>query len=1151
MFKELKLTATRVYAAMLFTLAAMATASANESFYTQIQSYAGASVPVEIVVSESFTLDRLVSVPAPASGSGATLTIRSANPAAPVTLTRGIAGNLFTLASGRALVLRDIIIDGGRNGGFADNGGGALVWINGGTLAVNDGAVLRNNTHTGDGGGVDVRGGGTFTMNNGEISGNTGRDGGAVNVTGANSRFTMSGGKISDNVATREGGGVAVYATQQGGFTMTGGEITDNTALRGGGIHKTNNGELTLGGTAVVVDNTNTRSGNVFNVSNVNLPNNQYVTISSTTPPATGMNVGIWKTTNSGIFVQSGAAAGQEQYFRDDVAGRAIGFYDGALMIGGSRFHYQVAAYETAQSDLVIVVEQNLTLDELVAVPENANGATLTIRSANPNAPVILTRGISGDLFTLRNRAALILENIIIDGGRNGDFADNGGGALVEAINGGTFTMNNGAVLRNNVRAGGGGGVRVSGIRTGTFTMAGGEISNNTASHGGGVYVSGDSSTFTMIGGEITGNTSREFGCGVYVAQGMFIMTGGKISNNFYDGVVVSGGGSLNSMTTGTFVMGGGEISGHIEGNIRRRTQFFRELYTITINPTVVIWNKPAAGGPFAYDEGSSNDLSVTPPAATALWSITNGVHGVSYQNGNSTGFAELPVTVIRHPFIAQVMSYAVATEDVEIVVGESFTLDARVNVNVPTPKTAGITLTIRSANPTAPVTITRGRLGVFFTIHENATLILENIIIDGGRAGNFANSGGGVLAIITNGGTLTTNAGAILRNNAAPGGVGGVSVTSGGRFTMRGGEISGHSGAAGGVYVDGGDFTMIGGEITDNTGTRTAGVDMQNGVFTMRDGKIANNTAPGGGGVRVLDGAFTMTGGEISGNTANGNSGITHGGGGVIITGGLFIMSGGEITGNTAANNFGGGVFISGGTSTEGTFIRAGGEISGNIGGDIIRFTGRPTIIVTWDKPADDGPFNYTAGTSTALTALPADIASAVWAVNSGTLGISYTHGANIGFIPINAMVPVSILSTDRVIPDVDVVDNVAVVVPVNKMTAQFTAGPNPVSRSSGVINFFWQGRQIDNASLTIFDASGNVVNTISIPSCMGNRPRSPATSESTTTVNTQDRRLIGTWNLTDTKGRPVSEGTYLARGVVTMLDGKRERVSVIIGVR
>ena len=35
------------------------------------------------------------------------------------------------------------------------------------------------------------------------------------------------------------------------------------------------------------------------------------------------------------------------------------------------------------------------------------------------------------------------------------------------------------------------------------------------------------------------------------------------------------------------------------------------------------------------------------------------------------------------------------------------------------------------------------------------------------------------------------------------------------------------------------------------------------------------------------------------------------------------------------------------------------------------------------------------------------------------------------------------------------------------------------------------------------------------------------------------------------DAKGRPVSEGTYLVKGVVKTSDGKSEKVSVILGVR
>jgi len=42
-----------------------------------------------------------------------------------------------------------------------------------------------------------------------------------------------------------------------------------------------------------------------------------------------------------------------------------------------------------------------------------------------------------------------------------------------------------------------------------------------------------------------------------------------------------------------------------------------------------------------------------------------------------------------------------------------------------------------------------------------------------------------------------------------------------------------------------------------------------------------------------------------------------------------------------------------------------------------------------------------------------------------------------------------------------------------------------------------------------------------------------------------------VGIWDLTDVKGRPVSEGTYLVKGVLKTSDGKKEEVSVILGVR
>ncbi|MCL2688390.1 MAG: hypothetical protein FWE57_00900 [Chitinispirillia bacterium] len=45
--------------------------------------------------------------------------------------------------------------------------------------------------------------------------------------------------------------------------------------------------------------------------------------------------------------------------------------------------------------------------------------------------------------------------------------------------------------------------------------------------------------------------------------------------------------------------------------------------------------------------------------------------------------------------------------------------------------------------------------------------------------------------------------------------------------------------------------------------------------------------------------------------------------------------------------------------------------------------------------------------------------------------------------------------------------------------------------------------------------------------------------------------RRIIGQWDLRDQRGRTVSAGTYLIRGVITASDGKRECVSVMVGIR
>jgi hypothetical protein len=103
--------------------------------------------------------------------------------------------------------------------------------------------------------------------------------------------------------------------------------------------------------------------------------------------------------------------------------------------------------------------------------------------------------------------------------------------------------------------------------------------------------------------------------------------------------------------------------------------------------------------------------------------------------------------------------------------------------------------------------------------------------------------------------------------------------------------------------------------------------------------------------------------------------------------------------------------------------------------------------------------------------------------------------------------------------------------------MDASFTAGPNPVARSRGRVFFFRQGVRIEDAVLTVYDPLGNVIKKIH--------------TKDRAFGGSQARRSIGSWDLTNVRGRHVSTGAYALKGSVVTAEGKREKVSVIIGVR
>ena len=126
-------------------------------------------------------------------------------------------------------------------GNSAKNGGGIYVenkkYPQYGKLTMSAGTI-RNNTVTGNGGGVYFAGANGFTMTGGTISNNNARTSGSSNGGGVwcSGTFTMDGGTITGNTAGYNGGGLLLSPSIRASeFTLNNGVISNNKAKSQGG----------------------------------------------------------------------------------------------------------------------------------------------------------------------------------------------------------------------------------------------------------------------------------------------------------------------------------------------------------------------------------------------------------------------------------------------------------------------------------------------------------------------------------------------------------------------------------------------------------------------------------------------------------------------------------------------------------------------------------------------------------------------------------------------------------------------------------------------------------------------------------------------------------------------------------------------------
>lgn len=314
----------------------------------------------------------------------------------------------------------------------------------------------------------------------------------------------------------------------------------------------------------------------------------------------------------------------------------------------------------------------------------------------------------------------------------------------------------------------------------GTGTITGG----NVVDYGGGVYV--DKGTFILSGGTISGNSATE-GAGVYVNNGgRFTMTGGTISGNTasYQG----GGVSVNE--NGSFIMSGGII---FENNVSAPPN-----------------NETDYGGGGVYTAGDFTMSS----GSVISGNIANGCLG----GGVCVSGRDAVFTLENNAALS----------------GNSALHGGGVHVS------------------------------------DQGT-----VIMNGGTIGDKNTAVGGGGGISMGGGEFIMNGGSISSNTSRYGGGTYLSSTSA-KFTLQRGAISGNTttGEGGaGLYLGGGEFDMTGGSISNNTATGSGvggGVYLSGGNLNMTGGLISNNTANrgscvymdnnNGGGTLLLNGKVTIT---------------------------------------------------------------------------------------------------------------------------------------------------------------------------------------------------------------------------------------------------------------------------------------------------
>ncbi|WP_256152897.1 hypothetical protein [Anaerotruncus sp. DFI.9.16] len=832
-------------------------------------------------------------------------------------------GDMIVVPTGATLNLGTITIEGRHSQDIDFTATGSIIRLSGGTVNMNAGTTLQNNSTSGNGGAVRIDSG-AFNLNAGTIANTAAKQGGAVYQNGT---FNVkSAATVSGEVYLGTGKTVGVAGSAGTALSL---EMNDAAAAR-----------------AVVTYTTAPTS------SNLNTELAKY-TLSDDVAPLYKLarrstDTKVFELQEKGGIYVDGSAATSGDGTEPSRAVKTLGEAYQKLAGTGGGTIYVVNP---------VTVSGTITLGRSYtesSTTYNAGGPVTIKRYSKPAA--FTTESNTGTLINVTGGTLTLAEGLTVDGH---SAAVTQGKETVRApavtaaaplisISGGTVSVQSGAVLKdNNNASGSGGAVATSG--TGILTMTGGTIANMKAPQGAAIHHSG--SALNLSGGPS-------------IAGEVYLNGTGKVI-------------SVPGNTIGNTALTIGIDSASAKEN--------RAVVAYSSTPTAAVetpkYTLSEAVSAAFYLNASGSNLVLAAKGAVYL----DGVNGLDTRTGASPAQAVKTLGKAYEKMKSNNANtlYIVNT----VTVDSSVELSGRYCYVGGAAYDAGAPVTIRRySKPTNPPTGFEAlKNGVsLFSIVDGGTLTLENITIDGHRyaitSGKTSVIAPGIkaheLINISAGGTLMMNEGAVLQNNSTDGAGGGVYNYGAGTVVMNAGSLVTKCTAdlnGGGVLVNGGTCTITNAEVSNCEaglkGTYNGGGVYVSGTLAMTGSTLSENTAPNGAGLYLSSGKHEISNTVFSNNTASGNGGgvymqnfsqtttlnrCTYENNTATLGGGIYALIGFEMNGGSFSGNSGGG---GGGicmtsTSTRSLTLNGSSDLSFGEGQGIF-LGGKTQINVTADLPS------------------------------------------------------------------------------------------------------------------------------------------------------------------------------------------------------